>query len=95
MNTKEVIKNLAERLDQSQVKTREDLNATLGVFKNLFGDEVGFSLQNFGTFHVHLKDGRKLYDLNLEKNVMTPKKQQLEFIPSNALKDSVKDKNFE
>ena len=94
MNTSDIVKIMAERLDKTQAEVKADMDTTLGVFKKHFGKQEGFTLPGLGTFRVKLKDNRKSYNISKGENVLLPKKQVLEFSPSTTLKETVKDKQF-
>jgi DNA-binding protein HU-beta len=94
LNTSDIVKLMAERLGKSQTEVRADLDSTLEVFTKHFGREEGFTLPGFGTFRIALKDKRQSYNISKGEKVLLPKKQVLEFSPSTALKETVKEKQF-
>jgi len=95
LNTVDIIRRMAERLEKPQTEIRTELDSTLQRFKKHFDRKEGFTLPGLGTFRISLKDERKSYDISKGEKVLLPKKQVLEFSPSTTLKETVKDKQFE
>lgn len=90
MNTKDIVKELALKFNISQKDARNHLDNTLEVFKEVFIEEKGITLQNFGTFDIKEKEERKSYNPFLKRYIILPIKRIIYFRASNSLKEQVK-----
>jgi DNA-binding protein HU-beta len=90
LNTKEFIKELAEKLGVSQKEATTLLRASFDVITEAVGEGKSISIQKLGNFSVKKVESRKMFSPKLKKYVLTPPKKTLEFHPSNTLKDKIK-----
>jgi len=90
LNTKEFIKELAERLNIPQKEAYELLKTTTEVMMEAFSEGKTISIQRLGNFSVKKTESRKIFSPKLKKHVLTAPKKVLEFHPANPLKEKVK-----
>lgn len=89
MNTREVVKILAQRTGRSQNATRVMYNHVLAVFRKQLSTHDKFSIPGLGTFGVQERSHRKGYNPKLKKMVLLPRKIVAFFKPARALKEMV------
>ncbi|MCB0281080.1 MAG: HU family DNA-binding protein [Calditrichae bacterium] len=89
MNTSEVIKNLAARLDKSQTEIKELLHNTLEIFRNHLISHDKFTIPGFGTFDVAERKHKIAYNPHYKKKMLFPKKMVAAFRPAKALQENV------
>ena len=89
MNTSEVIKNLAARLDKSQTEIKELLHNTLEIFRNPLISHDKFTIPGFGTFDVAERKHKIAYNPHYKKKMLFPKKMVAAFRPAKALQENV------
>jgi nucleoid DNA-binding protein len=90
LNTKEFIKELAERLDLSQKEATQLITATTGIMAEAFAEGKTISIQKLGNFSVKKTEPRKFFSPKLQKHVLTSPRQSLEFHPAIPLKEKMK-----
>lgn len=95
MNTKELTKTVAERVDMTQKETYSLLKRTVKIFNDNLGKGIGFLIPQLGTFTTHIRDRRKSYLPALDKYAILPKKRVVHFQPSVVLKEDVKELEVE
>jgi nucleoid DNA-binding protein len=90
LNTKEFIKELAEKLGVPQTEASTILRTSLEVISEALGKGKNISIQKLGSFSVKKVESRKMFSPKLKKYVLTAPKNMLEFHPSNSLKEKIK-----
>jgi DNA-binding protein HU-beta len=90
LNTKEFIKELAEKLDITQKEASKLLNSTTEVLSEVVAGGNSISIQKLGNFSVKKTESRKIYSPKLRKHVLTPPRKTLEFHPANSIKEKMK-----
>ncbi len=90
MNSREVIKALAEKMNIPQIEAGKLLHQVSLTLGDHFARGENFTLQNFGTFRIRKVESRKAYSPVLKEYVLAPPKQVLEFHPSKSLKEKIK-----
>lgn len=90
MNTKDLVKELAEKLGIPQKEASRLLKSATEVMAEAFTNGRSISLQKLGSFSVKKTDPRKVFSPKLRKHVITPPKKTLEFHPANSLKVKMK-----
>lgn len=93
MNNQEFIKELASRLNLTHQDADDYLKGAVKVLKEVFGQQDALTFQNFGTFNSRKIESRKGYSPILKDYVIFPPKRILEFHPSDALREKVKNTN--
>ena len=90
MNTRDLIKEVAERLGVSQKEAYQLVKDTSEVMADAFAEENSISIQKLGNFSVKKTEPRKIFSPKIQKHVLTPPKKSLEFHPANPLKEKMK-----
>ena len=90
MNTREFIKELAEKLNIPQKEAHKLLKTTTEVLSEVVTEGNSISIQKLGNFSVKKIQSRKMYSPKLRKHVITPPKKSLEFHPASPLKEKMK-----
>ncbi len=90
MNTSEIVKTLAKRLDKPQSEIKTILSTVTGIFKEHLGNHDRFTIPGFGTFDTAAHNPRKSYNPHVKKMMLLPKKIVAIFRPSKALRENVK-----
>lgn len=90
MNTREFIKELAEKLDIPQKEAYRLLKTTTGVITDALSEGNSISIQKLGNFSVKKTEPRKIYNPKIKKHVLTPPKNNVEFHPANPLRQKMK-----
>jgi DNA-binding protein HU-beta len=90
LNTRDFIKELAERLGIPQKEAYHLLKTTTEVMSDALIEGHPLSLQKLGNFSVRKVEPRKIFSPKLNKHVITPPKKVLDFHPAKSLKDKMK-----
>ena len=90
MNTREFIKELAEKLDIPQKEAYHLLKSTTAVLSDALVKGDSISIQKLGNFSVKKTEPRKVFNPRIKKRVLTPPKRSVEFQPANPLKEKMK-----
>jgi nucleoid DNA-binding protein len=90
LNTREFIKELAERLDIPQKEAIQLMKATSGIMAEAFTEGKTISIQKLGNFSVKKTEPRKFFSPKLQKHVLTSPRRTLEFHPAIPLKEKMK-----
>jgi nucleoid DNA-binding protein len=90
VNTREFIKDLAERLDIPQKEAYQLLKDATQVMADAFAEGKTLSIQKLGSFSIKKTQSRKIFSPKLKKHVITPPKKTLEFHPAVPLKEKMK-----
>jgi nucleoid DNA-binding protein len=91
MNTPELVKIVAKKLDLTQKDTHLLLKSTTRVFKRTLGEGSGFSVPHLGTFSTHVRDRRRSYLPFYDRMAMLPPKRVVHSQSSSDLEEDVKD----
>lgn len=91
MNTSEVVKTVAQRLEITQKDSKKLLRETVRTFKKLLNKNIGFTIPELGTFGTHKRDRRKAFIPYYRRYMILPPKRVVDFHPSIHLKEEVKD----
>ncbi len=87
MNTSEVIRELAKRLDKPQSEIQRQLTSVVDVFRKFLSENTRFMIPNFGTFDTEERKTRKAFNPHYKKMMVIPAKIVGVFRPAKALKD--------
>jgi nucleoid DNA-binding protein len=90
LNTREFIRELAERLDIPQREATGLIKATTDIMAEVFAEGKTISIQKLGSFSVKKSEPRKFFSPKLQKHVLTSPRQVLEFHPAIPLKEKMK-----
>jgi DNA-binding protein HU-beta len=91
MNNKELIADLAGRLELTKEQTSALLEATVNAIANELSKGNSVNMQGFGVFEARRKEERLSVNPRTKARTMVPPKQVVVFKPSNSLKDKAKD----
>ena len=94
MTGSELIKQLSQRLGQSQKEVKRLLKSSSGIVKEFLDKEIGITFPGFGIFKTRLKEKRKSFNPFHNKFVMLPPKRVVRFKPGSTLKNEIKNKRF-
>jgi DNA-binding protein HU-beta len=95
LNSREVIKALAEKMDIPQNEAGKLLKQVVLTLGENFAKGMSFTFQNFGTFQVRKVESRKAYSPVLKEYVLAPPKRILDFHPSKPIKEKFKNINLD
>jgi len=90
LNTREFIKELAEKLDVPQKEADRLVDSMAKIMAEAFSEGNSISIQKLGSFSVKKSEPRKFFSPKLQKHVLTSPKQSLEFHPAIPLKEKMK-----
>jgi nucleoid DNA-binding protein len=92
MNKHELIVETARRCSLSQSEAKVLMDATFGVLAGLLAKEESLTIQNFGTFGVHLRKSHRFFNPFDSVMMMAPKKLAVSFHASKSFNDRVDEK---
>ena len=84
------VKNLSERVGQTQVETKRLLKNSFELITETIDNDKGISVPGLGTFHVKIRDEHKGYSPYHDQFMLLPKKRIVTFHPSSAIKEQLK-----
>lgn len=90
MTNKELIIELARRLDWTQQKTVEVMDATVSVMNNNLANANSINIHNFGVFETKKMQERISVNPISKQRFLVPPKIVPAFRPSQAIKDKLK-----
>jgi nucleoid DNA-binding protein len=91
MTYSELVKNLSLRLGRSQAETKDMLNGSTEIIKQLLDEDKGITIPGLGTFNIHIRQKRKSYNPQRRKLVIIPPKRTVTFHPCSTIKDELKE----
>ncbi|MDP4269165.1 MAG: HU family DNA-binding protein [Bacteroidota bacterium] len=93
MNNKELIGELARRLELTQAEAQALLEKTCKIMGKRFAEMDTLSIQGFGTFEVKKKQERLTIHPVSGKRLLVPPKLVLSFLTGKAFKEKTKDRH--
>ena len=90
MTQKELINEIANRLNMTKVQTEQLLNATSDTIVQSLIDGKSVMIQNFGTFEVKQNNERVSVHPKTGVRTLTPPKLQVNFKANPNLKEELK-----
>ena len=90
MTQKELINEIANRLNMTKVQTEQLLNATSDTIVQSLLDGKSVMIQNFGTLEVKQKNERVSVHPKTGVRTLTPPKLQVNFTANPNLKEELK-----
>lgn len=90
MNNSEFIKNLSERLGQSQREIKRLMKCSTQIIKKILDEDLSFTIPKLGTFKMRFREKRKSFNPYHKKFMMFPPKRTVTFHPGSYLKEHVK-----
>lgn len=95
MKHKELIDNLAKKLDLPKAETEKLLEDTVSVFIEHLSEGTSIGLQGFGNFEVRKKEERISVHPVTQVRTLTPPKLVVNFKQSSILKEKLKQVPYE
>ena len=95
MKTDEITKNVAEKLGQTQVQTRKEIDALINILSDELAKGKAYSFPNFLTIFSKEKEARKSYNPSSGEYMMVPKRRTLGINVSDNFKDRIKALKFD
>lgn len=92
MNQNEFIKNLAMRLNITQVETKKILKSSIETLVEVLDHDTTVTLPGLGTFNTATSKKRKSYSPFHKQLVKLPPKRVIRFRPSSTMKKELKTK---
>ena len=93
MQFETLIKMMAEQLELPQDDVKTIYVTTIKKFRATLGKQNSFRLPGCGTFLVHKRDKRKVFNPFIEKFMILPPKLSVKFRPSSTLKEGVRNEH--
>ena len=91
MTHKDLVSELAKRLDWTQSKTAGMLDAAIETMNEKLGENAQISVQNFGTFDTKKKAERVSVNPLTQERFLVPPKIVVNFKPAPGVKDKLRD----
>lgn len=89
MNKHELAVETAKRCSLTQSESKVLMDATLDVLAGVLSKEDSLTIQNFGTFGVHLRKSHLFFNPFRSVMMKAPKKLAVSFHPSKSFNDRV------
>ena len=90
MTNKELIVELAKRLDWTQSQTSKILEDAVGVMNSSLGSSNSINIQGFGSFETKKKQERVSVNPVSKQRFLVPPKITAAFRPGQVVKDKLK-----
>ena len=90
MTKKEIVKQISERLDLTQLKTKEIVQQTLDAIVETLLEAGRIELRNFGVFEVKRRKARKARNPRTGEKVDVPPKNVVTFKPGKEMEERVR-----
>jgi nucleoid DNA-binding protein len=88
---KEIVRQIADRIDETQLKTKEIVQLTFNAIVDTLIAVRRIELRNFGVFEVKLRKARKARNPRTNANVNVPPKFVVTFKPGKEMEERVRD----
>lgn len=89
MKKQDIIKDLADKMEITQVEAKKLFDSTLDELTTILAGSDSINFQGFGTFSVKKLEERKGFNPLIDKFMMLPPKLRPRFKPSQILKDKI------
>ena len=90
MTKKEIVKQIAERVDETQLKIKEIVQLTFDAIVETLLEEKRIELRNFGVFEVKQRKARKARNPRTGDPVQVPPKNVVTFKPGKEMEERVR-----
>ena len=87
MNSKEVLVELAARLDRPQAELQKGWREAMLILRRGFAKGRGFTLTGFGTWRVKERKKRRAFHPLQKRYLLLPPKMRLTFRPGKRLRE--------
>jgi nucleoid DNA-binding protein len=88
---KEIVKQISDRLDMPQLKTKEIVQQTFDAIVETLLEQGRIELRNFGVFEVKQRRARKARNPRTGDRVDVPPKNVVTFKPGKEMEERVRD----
>lgn len=92
MTHKELISELAQRLNLTQSRVSEIMDATVEVMNEQLADGQQLQIQNFGSFETKKRSERISVNPQTKQRYLVPPSIVAAFKPASALRDELKNR---
>ena len=90
MTKKEIVKQIAEKVDETQLKIKEIVQLTFDAIVETLLEEKRIELRNFGVFEVKQRKARKARNPRTGEPVQVPPKNVVTFKPGKEMEERVR-----
>lgn len=90
MNTRDVVKALANRWDMTQVDARELMDNIVQTFSDTLAAGHSFTIPELGTFETVTHEKRESYNPHYDKKMELPPKRVVHYSAAEKLKNDFK-----
>jgi nucleoid DNA-binding protein len=87
---KEIVKQIAERIGETQLKTKEIVQQTFNAIIDTLLEVGRIELRNFGVFEVKQRKARKARNPRTDEPVDVPPKNVVTFKPGKVMEERVR-----
>jgi DNA-binding protein HU-beta len=89
MNKQELVRELSQTLEISQISVRETLDALLEEVVLILEEGDNYTQTGFGTFRAEVANERVSYNPSIKRKMLLPKRKKIKFKASAKFKDRV------
>ena len=90
MTKKEIVKQIAERIGETQLKTKDIVQQTFDAIVDTLIEQGRIELRNFGVFEVKQRKARKARNPRTGEKVEVPPKCVVTFKPGKEMEEKVR-----
>ncbi len=90
MTKKEIVKQIADRIGETQLKTKEIVQQTFDAIVETLLEDGRIELRNFGVFEVKRRKARKARNPRTGAKVHVPPKNVVTFKPGKIMEEKVR-----
>ena len=90
MTKKEIVKQIADRIGETQLKTKEIVQRTFDAIVDTLIEQGRIELRNFGVFEVKQRKARKARNPRTGERVDVPPKNVVTFKPGKEMEERVR-----
>ena len=95
MTKKEIVKQIADKIGQTQLKTKEIVQKTFDAIVKTLVEDRRIELRNFGVFEVKKRAARKARNPRTGDKVFVPEKFVVTFKPGKEMEEKVRQLELE
>ena len=92
MTKKEIVRTISEKLNMTQLKTKDIVQSVLDCIVKTLAEEGRIELRNFGVFEVRKRAARKARNPRTGDEVLVKEKYIVAFKSGKALEDALREK---
>lgn len=90
MTHKELIAEMSQRLDWTQLNVSEMIDVTVGILNEKLSENAQISIQNFGVFETKKKSERISVNPQTQQRYLVPPSIVATFKPASGIKEQLK-----